>query len=186
MLAGDPSHFARFELDERLDLDPADLEARYHALARAHHPDRFARAGAQAQAEAAERMEAVNRAYRTLKDPWERVRYVLASHGADLSRAQVPAALAEEYFEIQETLEELVAGGVCDAALVRLTELATDLKGTSEEWERELSELSREHDALAAPRRAPVRERLARLVGDLSYLRALRRDLDTRLMAAGV
>lgn len=183
-MALEPSYYDLFDLPERLELDREDLDARYHALARAHHPDRFAARGPEAQAEAAERMELVNRAYRTLKDPFERTRYVLAAHGADLSRAQVPAALAEEYFELRETLEELREGGVCDAALVRLTDLRTDLKGLAEEWERRLGELAREHDA--ASERAPMRERLARLVGDLSYLRAMRRDLDTQLMAAGV
>ncbi len=184
-MPGEPSFFDLFDLPERLELDRQDLDARYHALARAHHPDRFATKGPEAQAEAAERMELVNRAYRTLKDPWERTRYLLAAHGADLSRAQVPVALAEEYFEIQETREELREGGVCDAALVRLTELRTDLKGLAADWESRLGELAHEHDALAATERGPLREQLARLVGDLSYLRAMRRDLDTQLMAAG-
>ncbi|HEY9854124.1 MAG TPA: Fe-S protein assembly co-chaperone HscB, partial [Stenomitos sp.] len=106
-MPGEPSYFDLFDLPERLELDRQDLDARYHALARAHHPDRFVTKGPAAQSEAAERMERINRAYRTLKDPWERTRYVLSAHGADLSRAQVPVALAEEYFEIQETREEL-------------------------------------------------------------------------------
>jgi molecular chaperone HscB len=91
----------------RLALDPADLEARYHAASRLVHPDRYQTAGARERELSLVASAAVNRAYRTLRDPVARGRYWLELHGVPLGerRGGVPPALAAEVLETQETLE---------------------------------------------------------------------------------
>ena len=62
-------HFALLGLPRRLDLDLADLERRYHDAARLVHPDRHHAASPADQARSVTASAALNRAYRTLRDP---------------------------------------------------------------------------------------------------------------------
>ena len=114
----DADLFAVLGLPRRLTIDRAELEQRYYAASRRVHPGSppdggRADAGAEPAASAA-----VNRAYRTLRDPVERGRYWLELHGESLGRdnERVPPALAALVFEVQEQLEELRARGGTDAA----------------------------------------------------------------------
>lgn len=186
MAAEASCYFALFELDECLVLEASALEARYHALARAHHPDRFATQGAELQAEAAARMELVNRAYRTLKDPMERLRYVLGRHGVTPAGDQLPEALADSYFELQEDCEALAEPERREEAIARLMPQRAQLKQLAAAWDERLDALARAHDALDDRDRPECRLQLAGLMGEISYLRAMRRDLDGRFMQAGL
>ena len=101
--------FAVLGLPRRLAIDTADLERRYHAASRAVHPDRHQTASTHERELSLAASAAVNRAYRTLKDPVARGRYWLEVHGARLGDdgPRVPPAIAAEVFETQEKLEEL-------------------------------------------------------------------------------
>src|SRR5439155_1887865 len=90
--------FAVLGLPRRLALDLADLERRYHAASRAVHPDRHQTAEPRARELSLAASAAVNRAYRTLRDPVARGRYWLELHGAGLAEdgAGVPAEIAAE------------------------------------------------------------------------------------------
>src|SRR5579875_3070311 len=102
-------YFALLGLPRRLVIDAEDLERRYHAAARSVHPDRHQTAGARAQALALAASAALNRAYRTLRDPVARGRYWLELHGHPLAGAGngVLPALAALVFDVQEALDEL-------------------------------------------------------------------------------
>lgn len=56
------------ELDLRGEVTPDDVGAAYRRLAKQHHPDRYADADEETQRIHAERMAAINRAYRALKE----------------------------------------------------------------------------------------------------------------------
>ena len=100
-------------LPRRLEVDAAELERRYHAASRAVHPDRHQTAGERDREFSLAASAAVNRAYRTLRDPVARGRYWLELHGTTLAERnqQVPAALVAQVFETQETLAALRAAG---------------------------------------------------------------------------
>src|SRR4029077_11415228 len=68
-LGGDADLFAVLGLPRSLALDPVDLERRYHAGARAVHPDRHQTGSAEERELSLAASTAVNRAYRTLRDP---------------------------------------------------------------------------------------------------------------------
>ena len=180
-LAPDGDLFAALGLPRRLALDGADLEARYHAAARAVHPDRHQTASERARALSLDASALVNRAYRTLRDPVSRGRYWLALHGAPLAEhgARVPPALAAEVFETQERLAELRdapgsgAGTtraevrtIHDALARRLDALRTALVEQYARWNGNGTE------ALAA-----LRERLS----EIAYLRTLLGDVEDAL-----
>jgi len=110
-LPADADLFAVLGLPRQLALDLPDLERRYHAASRTVHPDRFQTAGPREREFSLAASAAVNRAYRTLRDPVARGRYWLELYGARLGDGgpQVPPAIAAEVFETQEKLEELRA-----------------------------------------------------------------------------
>src|SRR5207247_10420882 len=85
------------------------LQQRYPAARRPVPPGGSQPAGPRERERSRGASAAVNRAYRTLRDPVARGRYWLELHGARLGDGgpQVPAPIAAEVFETQEKLEEL-------------------------------------------------------------------------------
>lgn len=101
-------HFALFDLPRGFDLDAQMLDARYHALQRETHPDRFALADDAERRRAVERNAEINSAYRTLKDPLRRARYLLALAGFALGGEHDTLhdkAFLVEQMELREALE---------------------------------------------------------------------------------
>ena len=117
-LSSDTDYFAFFGLPQKLGLDSADLERRFHALSWKLHPDNFVRASEAERELSLERSSQLNDAYRTLLDPTARVEYLLAHEGMrreGQQKQQAPPELLEEVFELNESLDELrmarAAGG---------------------------------------------------------------------------
>ena len=96
-------------MPRRLAIDAAELERRYLAASRAVHPDRHQTATPREREMSLAASAAVNRAYRTLKDPVARGRYWLEVNGTRLGDEgpRVPPEIAAQVFETQEKLEEL-------------------------------------------------------------------------------
>jgi molecular chaperone HscB len=111
-LAPEADHFVVLGVPRCLDLDGAELERRYHEASRRVHPDRHQTAGPREQELSLAASAALNRAYRTLRDPVARGRYWLELHGdaIGLDNNRVPPALADLVFDVQEQLAELHAG----------------------------------------------------------------------------
>jgi len=116
-------YFAVFGLPRKLDLDRGALEKEFYKLSRKLHPDMFARAPQAEQERALEQSSRLNDAYRTLREPIERTRYLLSLEGVKLEEQSagateqartsgeqkkqvVPPELLEEVFELNMQLEE--------------------------------------------------------------------------------
>src|SRR6266487_6345866 len=89
-----------------------DLEQRYRALSRQFHPDYFFNAPPAERRASLERSSYLNDAYRTLRQPISRVEYLLqleglAARGPEEAAKQVPPALLEEVFALNEELDEV-------------------------------------------------------------------------------
>src|SRR5271157_6442547 len=72
-LSREADYFAFFGLPQKLVIDSADLERRFHALSWKLHPDNFVRAAEAERELSLERSSQLNDAYRTLADPIARV-----------------------------------------------------------------------------------------------------------------
>ena len=70
-------YFAFFGLPQKLGIDPADLEKRFHSLSWKLHPDNFVRAGENERELSLARSSELNDAYRALGTPLGRVEYLL-------------------------------------------------------------------------------------------------------------
>ncbi len=117
-------YFTFFGLPRKLNLDVSILEKDFYELSRKLHPDLNARADSQEQEWSLEQSSLLNDAYRTLKDPIQRTRYLLQLEGVELEEQSksateharstgelkkqiVPPDLLEEVFDLNMRLEEL-------------------------------------------------------------------------------
>lgn len=126
------NHFELLGLPVTYSVDPARLESAYRELQSRVHPDRFA-SGSEAERRVAMQWATrANEAYRTLRDPLERARYLLRLRGYDTgeeSNTAMPPDFLMQQMEWRESVAE--ARGARDAA--RLRELRTELGGDRNE-----------------------------------------------------
>lgn len=173
-VTSDTDHFALLGLPRRLDLDLADLERRYHEAARLVHPDRHHGASPEEQVLSVTASAALNRAYRTLRDPVARGRYWLELHGDAIGtdNNRIPPELAAVVFDVQEQLAEVRAGHGDAAAVARAREaLASRLAALVADLGARYARDGAGHDAAAL---SALKERLS----EIAYVRTLLRDVD--------
>jgi molecular chaperone HscB len=174
----DADLFAILGLPRGLVIDVPELERRYHEASRLVHPDRHQTAGGRERELSLAASAAVNRAYRTLREPIARGRYWLDLHGTGVAERsqQVPPALVAEVFETQETLEAL-RGAAPGAARERLRGqvqalhdgLAARLDGLRGALEETYRSWGGDAGALEA---------LQRRLAEIAYLRTLLGDIE--------
>ena len=115
-------HFELLGLPARFSVDPAALERGYRAMQSQVHPDRFASATEAERRVAMQWASRANEAYRTLRDPLERARYLLQMRGYDTeeeSNTSMPADFLMQQMEWREAVD--AARDVADVrALQRL------------------------------------------------------------------
>jgi molecular chaperone HscB len=190
-------YFSVFGLEPRLNLDLAALEHEFHRLSRKVHPDRFVRAADNERQWSLADTALLNDAYRALKDPLQRTRYLLKLVGAETVEendgkdrkdpSRVPADLLEEVFELNMQLEEMRAArkaGDADPALlasleqakrkfdVLLEQVDQDLRAQWQVWD--------EGDAAA---RKKSEKSMVALLDRRRYLSNLVRDVNETLGA---
>jgi molecular chaperone HscB len=94
------SDFELFGLPEQFALDAKALDARWKALQRETHPDRFATQGAASQRLAMQWSVRVNEAYQRLKNPTQRAAYLCERRGspvdAERNTAMPPEFLVQQ------------------------------------------------------------------------------------------
>lgn len=113
--------FELFDVPRRFAQDRAALDARWKALQREAHPDRFAGQAGAAQRVAMQWSVRINEAYQRLKDPLRRASYLCELHGAAIQaedNTAMPPAFLMQQMEWRESLED--AAG--DAALQALAD----------------------------------------------------------------
>jgi molecular chaperone HscB len=101
--------FALFGLTQAFAQDRAALDARWKALQREAHPDKFALQDAAAQRVAMQWSVRINEAYQRLKDPLKRAAYLCELAGFPTnahSNTAMPANFLMQQMEWRETLED--------------------------------------------------------------------------------
>ncbi len=162
------SHFALFGQPVGFDLDVAALDQTYRDIQREVHPDRFANAADAEKRIAAQWAMQVNEAYRTLKSPLARGRYLLKLNGIDTeedSNTAMPVAFLMQQMEWREAV--VAARNAHDD--LALEQLAKDKRAE----ERALFSLLAEQLSVAATMRA-ARE----TVRKLRFLEKLGEEID--------
>ena len=112
------SHFALFGLVPAFALDVERLEAAYRDIQSKVHPDRFAQAGDAERRASMQMTIRVNEAYRVLRSPLLRAKYILELNGVDTgfeTNTAMPREFLVEQMELRERLEEAKSGADLDA-----------------------------------------------------------------------
>ena len=103
------THFELFDLDPAFALDPEDLDRAYRDIQSKVHPDRFVRASDAERRASMQMTTQVNEAYRTLKSPVQRAKYLLELNGVDVgfeTNTAMPKKFLMGQMELREQLEE--------------------------------------------------------------------------------
>ena len=120
------NHFELLGLPARFAVDPARLEHGYRELQSQVHPDRFAVASEPERRVAMQWATRANEAYRTLRDPLERARYLLHLKGYDTGE-ETNTAMPPDFLMQQMEWREAVAEARAAHDARGLRKLHTDL-----------------------------------------------------------
>ena len=182
-------YFAFLGLPRKLTVDLPDLEQRFRTLSRQFHPDYFYNATPAERCASLDRSSYLNDAYRTMRNPVARIEYLLQLEGLapknprEASR-QVPPALLEEVFALNEELDEIRAerasGGHPDAWRERLERARQPIEAKRVEHEADLQELATRWDAVVD---TDARQDERRAVLEALRDRFLERNYITNLLA---
>jgi len=171
-------------LPRKLALDPAELQRRFYALAREHHPDFHQSAPPEERARVEEASALVNAAYRTLRDPIARVDYLVRleegreTREGDPAKPAAPPALLQEMFEIQEALADAKAGDLDDATRATLAQQRAGLcTRLADEEARLTGPLSARWDNAAPAERPGALAAFKQALATRAYLRTVIDDL---------
>jgi len=152
----DADYFSFLGLPRKLQIDPAQLDERFRELSRKFHPDFHHNAPAAERRASLERSSYLNDAYRTLKDPISRLQYLLQQEGLAASgpaeaTKQVPPALLEEVFALNEELDEIrdlrASGAPPEQWQARLERARQPIEKKRAEHGAKLQELAAQWDA---------------------------------------
>ena len=185
LLPDQADYFQVMGLPRRLVVDTQALQKRYYELHRCLHPDRYQTGPQEARQASLRNTAAVNRAYRTLRDPIDRGLYWLTLRGESLGAGnnQVPADLAALVFELQEQLEELRAARRGNGAVQLAQEIAachTELLQRQSALLEQLGQNFVRWDTGEADTGTLTRE-LKAILSALAYLGTLIRDVEKEL-----
>jgi len=150
-------------------VDRAALEQAYQDLQALIHPDRYAHAGEAERRASMQMTTRVNEAYRTLKDPVQRGKYLLEVHGVDVAfetNTQMPTDFLLQQLEMREDLD----GAVQKKDFSFLEALKGKLSSQKLSLEREIGEsidARKDYDGAAG------------LVRKLMFLQRLDEEVDT-------
>jgi molecular chaperone HscB len=188
-------YFGMFGLPPKLNLDVQALEKQFYRYSRKLHPDVHARASQQEQEWSLAQASLLNDAYRTLKNPLDRTKYLLRREGVQFEEdrgpnpSKVPADLLEEVFELNMQLEELRQNqkmGEDDPQLrsdlgAAKNQFAAQLSSLDEQVRSRWSVWDEAWEQNDEARKTAAKEAMTALLQRRSYLQNLVRDVDQTL-----
>lgn len=116
--------FVLFGLIEQFAQDGGALTAKWKALQREAHPDKFAAQVASAQRLAMQWSVRINEAYQRLKDPLKRAAYLCELRGAPIhaeNNTAMPAAFLMQQIEWREALDDASSDAQIEALLTEVS-----------------------------------------------------------------
>lgn len=111
------NHFELFGLTPAYALDLEKLDSAYREIQARVHPDKFAHSGDAERRASMQMTTRVNEAYRTLKSPVLRARYLLELNGVDVAfetDTAMPKEFLLEQMELRERLEAAKTSSALD------------------------------------------------------------------------
>ncbi len=164
MISLQANDFELFDVPARFAQDRAQLDARWKALQREAHPDRFAAEGATAQRVAMQWSVRINEAYQRLRDPLKRAAYLCELRGAPVeaeNNTAMPAAFLMQQMAWRESLDETESMQGLEALA---DEVAAEQRRVQQELARLLDEVQEPAQAVGQVRALMFIERFTQEV----------------------
>ena len=138
----DVNYFSYLGLKKQLNLDLDELEHKFFELSKEYHPDYFSNGSEVEKEISIERASFLNTAYKVLKDPVLRAKYLLKLEWGEVSEdmKKVPPEILMEVMELQEKIEELNS----EAAGAKKNELHVEMEEIKGELEQKMEGLNSE------------------------------------------
>jgi molecular chaperone HscB len=139
------NYFELFGLTAAFNIDLDVLDQAFRQLQAEVHPDRFAAATDSERRQSLQWATHANEAYRTLKNPLSRARYLLQLRGVDTqeeSNTAMPADFLMRQMEWREAIEEASASKDSDALDALSRELRQEAKSLQGSLAKQLDELA--------------------------------------------
>ncbi len=190
-------YFRFLGLPRKLNISASELEQNFRLLSRQFHPDYFYNATLAERRASLERSSYLNDAYRTLRQPISRMAYLLELEGLGATSAQrgegatqVPPALLEEVFALNEELDDIRAlresGAPVEEWKARLGRARQPIEEKRAAHEAQLEELAARWDGLVdvnapAPERRPVLEAIRDRMLERNYISNLLGGIEREL-----
>lgn len=124
------SDFQIFGVPEQFAQSLPALDAKWKALQREAHPDKFATQGASAQRLAMQWSVRINEAYQRLKDPLKRAAYLCELRGVPINaenNTAMPTAFLMQQIEWREQADEVATDAQIEALLAEVSALKQSL-----------------------------------------------------------
>jgi molecular chaperone HscB len=139
-------YFSYLGLKKQLNLDIDDLEKRFYEMSRKYHPDYHTNGDEIEKEISEERTSFLNSAYKILRDPIQRAKYLLQLEWGEIPKEdkKVPPELLMEIMELQEKLQE----EKIEEDIERKKELKKALTGISDDLKKKLDSMNVELNSL--------------------------------------
>ncbi len=191
--SGDMDYFDMLEIEKRPVVDMARLKENFLRLSEYVHPDKYHNSSQEIQELALKSSSLLNKAYSTLKDPKERIRYLItleSDREAPVSK-HASAETMEFFIEASDVCNEIdryvkKRGGDETLRQGHLKKLSDLKKETGERWEGVLSEiavLDKEWLTQSGDNKKTKVRRLIVLSHELSYLSKLQSLIDELIVS---
>ncbi len=166
------NHFELFGIEPGFEVDREQLAVNYRELQRVTHPDRFANASDHERRLSVQHTAHINEAYRVLKNPLSRARYLLELNGIvwDESDTAMDPAFLMEQMELREALAAV--NGAADR-FAALDQVRGQIEQREDGFIKRLQELFADGSATALGEARDVARKLQfmqRLGGEVSQL----------------
>jgi len=161
------NHFELFGLEPRFRLELAELERAYRSLQSRVHPDKFVQGSEAERRTSMQSATQVNEAYRTLKNPLARARYLLTLQQVDVhseSNTAMPPEFLLRQMEWREAVE--AAAGKHDELAALAARLGREQQEYYVQLERHLDRENSQVQAAASVRELMFLERLGEEIRD--------------------
>ena len=191
--SGDMDYFAMLDVEKRPVIDPARLKENFLKLSEYVHPDKYYNSSHDVQELALKSSSLLNKAFSTLKDPKERIRYLISIESdreAPVSK-HASAETMEFFIDASDICSEIdrftkKKGGDENLTQDHLKKLHELKEETWTRWERvlrEVAELDKEWLTDSGDNRKTKVRRLTILSHELSYLSKLQSLIDELIIA---
>ena len=166
------NHFELFNLPVQFSIDLNILDQHYKRLQSEVHPDRFAAAPATERLRSIQLATQANEAYRVLKNPTARARYLLHINGVD-TQEESNTAMPAEFLMLQMEWREAIEEASAERDIAALENLLKKTQQEARSMQQDLHAYLDENSQLA---------QAAEAVRKLSFIDKVRGDIEQAII----